>query len=404
MPALHKDADTLRQVSIPGGVEGAVANTASREEEKKKKGRGSQDKGKNERSGSIISDTAVPEDRIGMPKGINRKRKQSEDAIPNPQRKVSRPSISRAESTNPMQSGRVEPVNVGYATNGNFPPPPNPVQSLGNPPPLFPTMATEDKMILAASFPQSGSKVHALHSLRDQFGMIANTGGCEASPQSYVSSPTTSIVGPPSLQGGVQFGESLSGPIVVAGYAGSSSSRSPPSTGTPPEHSTLLVPRLMGTDPRHPDLPEPGLLNHLVDVYFKCVYSQSYAFLHRPTFMRDMNEHAPVLLFSICAVASRFSEKPTLEEFFAERARGLILQLYDSFTIQVVQSMINMGLHDFGSNKGNKAWMFCGMAVRMGASMNLNLENRKNKDRSVVEKEVYRRTYWSYYLMDVSFG
>lgn len=158
----------------------------------------------------------------------------------------------------------------------------------------------------------------------------------------------------------------------------------------------------MGLDPRHQDLPDPGLLKHLVDVYFTSVFSQTYAFLHRPSFERELDQKPPILLFSICAVAARFSSRPDMGDHWAKRARDLIMQNYDLFTLTVIQSMINMGLHDFGSSNGHKAWMFCGMAVRMGASINLNLENKKSKEKSIIEKEVARRTYWSYYLMDVS--
>ncbi|CAZ86462.1 unnamed protein product [Tuber melanosporum] len=115
-----------------------------------------------------------------------------------------------------------------------------------------------------------------------------------------------------------------------------------------------------------------------------------------------MDKHSPVLLFSLCAVSARFS--PSLsknEEGYAVLARGEILKNYDKNCIQVVQSMIHMGLHDFGSNNGDKAWMFAGMAVRMGAALNLNLENGRAKGtQTAIAREVARRTYWSYYLMD----
>ncbi|RPB03853.1 hypothetical protein L873DRAFT_1826086 [Choiromyces venosus 120613-1] len=115
-----------------------------------------------------------------------------------------------------------------------------------------------------------------------------------------------------------------------------------------------------------------------------------------------MDKHLPVLLFSLCAVSARFS--PTLSksgETYAVLAREEILKNYDNNHVEVVQSMVHMGLHDFGSNNGHKAWMFAGMAVRMGAALNLNLENGKAKGaQTAVAREVSRRTYWSYYLMD----
>jgi hypothetical protein len=106
----------------------------------------------------------------------------------------------------------------------------------------------------------------------------------------------------------------------------------------------------------------------------------------------------------MCAVAARFSpEFAKKEEEFAVRARQLVLDNYANYSIDVVQSMVHLGLHDFGSNNGDKAWMFAGMAVRMGAAMNLNLEaGRARGVQTAISREVARRTYWSYYLMDVS--
>jgi hypothetical protein len=104
----------------------------------------------------------------------------------------------------------------------------------------------------------------------------------------------------------------------------------------------------------------------------------------------------------MCAVAARFSNYSSSEVIFASRARALIMENYDNYNLEVVQSMVHMGLHDFGSNNGHKAWMFAGMAVRMGAALNMNLENRKkDKNKNIISKECARRTYWSYYLMDV---
>lgn len=179
-------------------------------------------------------------------------------------------------------------------------------------------------------------------------------------------------------------------------------SATPTLTSTPP---LMSVPHPFGEDPRHSQLPNSDVLEHLVNVYFTYVYSQTYAFLHRQTFTETLYEQPPVLIFSLCAVAARFSDRfSKYEEDFAEPARKLIFENYYKYSIEVVQSLVHMGLHDFGSSNGDKAWMFCGMAVRMGSALNLNLENgyAKSVIKSPIAREVARRTYWSYYLMDVS--
>jgi hypothetical protein len=164
------------------------------------------------------------------------------------------------------------------------------------------------------------------------------------------------------------------------------------------------IPRRMGEDPRHNDLPGPARLNQLVEAYFANVFSQTYAFLHKPSFMENWDKHSPVLLFSMCAVAARFANcSPEEEHLYELRARQHILDGYDKYSLEMVQSLVHMGLHDFGSNNGAKAWMFAGMAVRMGAALNMNLESRKkDKKKDAIVQECTRRTYWSYYLMDVS--
>ncbi|RPB12581.1 hypothetical protein P167DRAFT_487874 [Morchella conica CCBAS932] len=138
-------------------------------------------------------------------------------------------------------------------------------------------------------------------------------------------------------------------------------------------------------------------------MYFKYVYSQTYAFLHKQTFIKELGSQPDVLVISVCTVAARFSPQCShMEESLASQARQLIFKNYDNYCLAVVQSMIHMGLHDFGSSQGDKAWMFCGMAVRMGTALNLNLENGRAKVmlQSPVERESARRTFWSYYLMD----
>lgn len=117
--------------------------------------------------------------------------------------------------------------------------------------------------------------------------------------------------------------------------------------------------------------------------------------------MANLETHRPVLLFSLCAIAARFSlQYRDKEEEFAVQARQRILDSFDDQRLEVVQAMVLMGLHDFGSHNGHKAWMFAGMAVRLGSALNLNMEPKKEKGQSPIEVEVQRRTYWSYYLMD----
>ena len=195
-------------------------------------------------------------------------------------------------------------------------------------------------------------------------------------------------------------------------------------------------------------LPPRSVLLKLVEIYFTHVNNQTYGFLHRPTFLRHIEEgKVPEgLLYSICAISARFSashapaqlqkqskeikETPAYHagEPYAVEARRLALRDFDKPTVQNVQTLLLLALHDFGGKKGQKAWMFAGMAIRMASALRLNREvdgdpigsdnpgtgpseapfglpetSRQGVKEKVswTEREVRRRTFWACFIMDV---
>ncbi|KAI5799298.1 fungal-specific transcription factor domain-containing protein [Peziza echinospora] len=210
--------------------------------------------------------------------------------------------------------------------------------------------------------------------------------GVASTPSNHVSSPSS-----PGSADILPYG------TPKRRYYSSTQSRTATSSAGTPVISSVSAPL---SEELQTQLPSEEILRHLVSLYFSHVYSQHYPFLHKATFMKDLTSHRPVLLFSLCAITARFSEKYRhMEDHFTVQARQLILEHFDDQKLEVVQALLLMGLHDFGSNNGHKAWMFAGMAVRLGAAMNLNMES-KDKSKTPLEIEVQRRTYWSYYLMD----
>jgi hypothetical protein len=186
----------------------------------------------------------------------------------------------------------------------------------------------------------------------------------------------------------------------------------------------------------------------LVEIYFTHVNNQTYGFLHRPTFLRHIEEGKVPdgLLYSICAISARFSashappplprqsskETPAYHagEPYAVEARRLALRDFDKPTVQNVQTLLLLALHDFGGKKGQKAWMFAGMAIRMASALRLSREidgdaigidnatggppnaselpfglpeNRPSSREkfSWTEREIRRRTFWACFIMDV---
>lgn len=197
----------------------------------------------------------------------------------------------------------------------------------------------------------------------------------------------------------------------------------------------------------HTPLPPRTVLLKLVEIYFTHVNNQIYGFLHRPTFLRHIEEGKVPdgLLYSMCAISARFSpkhvppslprqstkEKPAYHagEPYAIEARKLALREFDKPSIENVQTFLLLALHDFGCKKGQKAWMFAGMAIRMATALRLNrevdgdaigaenisgeesrLSQRVQESRasyrekvSWTEREIRRRTFWACFIVDVWF-
>ena len=272
------------------------------------------------------------------------------------------------------------------------------------------------------------------------------------------TAPVRSVAGPTSLSLSMQsdiFGQSprqnsASEPFDIPSQIPSRlpAVREPPEN--PPTPPILNVPspttsiRPTKVD-AHTPLPPRSVLLKLVEIYFTHVNNQTYGFLHRPTFLRHIEEGKITdgLLYSICAISARFSpthapppltrqstkEKPAYHagEPYAIEARKLALHEFDKPTVENVQTLLLLALHDFGGKKGQKAWMFAGMAIRMASALRLNREvdgdaigdeNASGEESrlsygvqegrassrekfSWTEREIRRRTFWACFIMDV---
>ncbi|KAL8829593.1 MAG: hypothetical protein Q9170_006100 [Blastenia crenularia] len=186
----------------------------------------------------------------------------------------------------------------------------------------------------------------------------------------------------------------------------------PPPQGNERDQSKVLT---EGSD----KLPAQEIQEHLAEVYFDCVYGQSYLLLHRPSFMRRLRagNTPPVLVLAVCAIAARFSTHPRVNsepaflrgEEWAAPARELALKCYDQPSITILIVLLILGLHEFGTCQGGRSWMFCGMAMRMAYALQLHREldhdplGRKDDTDpklSATDREVRRRTMWACFMMD----
>ncbi|KAI4204180.1 MAG: hypothetical protein LQ350_001371 [Teloschistes chrysophthalmus] len=151
-------------------------------------------------------------------------------------------------------------------------------------------------------------------------------------------------------------------------------------------------------------LPTREMQEHLAEVFFDCLYGQSYLLLHKPTFMRRLRAgHAPPVLVLASEPAFMRGEE------WAAPAREMALNSYDQPSITILTVLLVLGLHEFGTCQGGRSWMFCGMAMRMAYALQLHREvdhdplGRKDDadpQLSATDREIRRRTMWACLLMD----
>jgi hypothetical protein len=165
-------------------------------------------------------------------------------------------------------------------------------------------------------------------------------------------------------------------------------------------------------------LPPMEIQEHLCEVFFDCVYGQSYLLLHKPSFMRRLKAGTvpPVLILAVCAVAARFSTHPQVNsepaflrgENWANPAAAIALSRHDEPNITILTVFLLLGLHEFGTCHGGRSWSFGGQALRMAYALQLHREldhdplgqNGKASELSFTDREIRRRTMWACFLMD----
>ncbi|OKL60634.1 hypothetical protein UA08_04167 [Talaromyces atroroseus] len=166
-------------------------------------------------------------------------------------------------------------------------------------------------------------------------------------------------------------------------------------------------------------LPSMDIQEHLSEVFFDCVYGQSYLLLHRSSFMRRLRAGTvpPVLILAVCAVSARFSTHPQINaepaflrgENWARPAARIALSRHDEPNITILTVFLLLGLHEFGTCHGGRSWSFGGQALRMAYALQLHQEvghntpghgNGKLAELSYTDKEIRRRTMWACFLMD----
>ncbi|KAG2171612.1 hypothetical protein INT43_008338 [Umbelopsis isabellina] len=159
-------------------------------------------------------------------------------------------------------------------------------------------------------------------------------------------------------------------------------------------------------------MPPPDLAQDLIDLYFEHCYPL-LPILHKASFLEKLksktNQPSPLLLNAIFAVTSRFSDDERVKSasgspydngsVFFDRAKELLDKDLDKVNLATVQAIILMSTHQYGVKKGNRAWLYNGMAFRMAQSMGL-FRDCDHWNIPATEREERKRTFWCCFIVD----
>ena len=167
----------------------------------------------------------------------------------------------------------------------------------------------------------------------------------------------------------------------------------------------------------------PGLVLHYMNLYFTHINSATYRIFPKKPFLRwlqyerDKSPNELMVVYSMLAIGSVFSSRPeqTAEgAHFCQIARYAVGKNHERFSLQLAQSRLMLAMYHFSIGESSIAWDYEGLACRAAAGLKINLEkgcmdtgNKGRLDYGLDQHglaECYRRTYWSAFLMDVSFA
>lgn len=179
------------------------------------------------------------------------------------------------------------------------------------------------------------------------------------------------------------------------------------------------------------DLPEPHIMIHLVDVFFRCDPCGS-RILHRPSFMASLRLHPKhrdfphtAILHAICACASRWASRDivtapdgTRRDPFAEYHVGKTRQYIDrtmatgADIFSVLQACILLSWYLYADGRWVEVWIFAGFQTRSAIPLRLNYPGTFTTQgrnapgaylappRDQQELETRRRTWWMAVMFD----
>ncbi|KAF9947145.1 hypothetical protein BGZ70_002853 [Mortierella alpina] len=165
----------------------------------------------------------------------------------------------------------------------------------------------------------------------------------------------------------------------------------------------------------NPDLPSPEVMTKLLNLYFSYVHPFAPVFVWSKFLKRlQTRDYSPSFLFllnSIFALASRFSDDPSLRTDpskpetvgvrFVEKAKAILDTIYDSPDMYCVGALVLLSYQQMGTGGGYRAWMFIGISIRMAQHLGLNRDCMKlNPHMPALDREERNRIWWTCFVAD----
>lgn len=131
------------------------------------------------------------------------------------------------------------------------------------------------------------------------------------------------------------------------------------------------------------DLPSLDIMQHLIDLFFKhCGSICSIVDVKR--FRQSVVNKTcnPFLLYSVLAVAARFSDRSDIIESplwmsgekYASKARAMLDQVIEKPSIDNCQGLLILNMNEYGCARGPRCWTYTGLAIRMIIELGLHKE------------------------------
>lgn len=131
-------------------------------------------------------------------------------------------------------------------------------------------------------------------------------------------------------------------------------------------------------------VPNAEILAHLLPIFFD-FFGSHFPFYQKDRFMELARQKSvpAVLLNSMCALGSRFSNHPRIRrdpiylcgELFGNKAKQIIVVLLAVPSYDLVASLLMLGWYEFGCNRDVGFWMYTGMAIRMAQDLGMHKGN-----------------------------